>query len=191
MGTYVSISIGAFDFLTSKNSFGGLHFPFSPKDLKIEEAFDEDGEQCTRRYFSTTVANLKKILDARGFTVDDAKRDFSKLKAEKLELIQECLENDDNIFGLSYEDIYTNFTFENWHKTALFYARELADGHHGLDQFRNGNLSITEKILLDSLPYGEGFWGFTDIEFNVWSVFRALLDAFPPEKNVLLDYTYF
>lgn len=63
MGTYVSISIGEFDFLTSKNSFGELLLPFSSRDLRIEDAFDEDGEQYTRRYFSSTVSRLKLIVN--------------------------------------------------------------------------------------------------------------------------------
>ena len=50
-------------------------------------------------------------------------------------------------------------------------------------------MSIAEKTILDSLPYGEGFWGFTDIEFNKWNIFRALLDAFSDEQPVILDYT--
>ena len=191
MGTYVSISIGSFDFLSSKNSFGGLLFPFSQRDLKIEDAVDEDGEHYTRRYFSMPIANLKKILDASGSTVDIAKHDFEKLKAEKLDFIQYCLEDGwCDTFGLSYEDVSNNFTFENWYNTALHYASILSTDYHGLDQYRGGNLSITEKLLLDSLPCGEGFWGFKDIEFDGLSVFRALLDAFPPEQSAILDYTY-
>ena len=189
MGTYVSISIGEFDFLTSKNSFGELLLPFSSRDLRIEDAFDEDGEQYTRRYFSSTVSRLKLILDSYGFTIEVAKQNFATLKTEKLDFIQYCLESDGETFGLSQEDVATNFTFENWYQAALRYAEVLANGQYELDQFRTENLSIAEKILLDSLPYGEGYWGFTDVEFNVWSVFRTLLDAFPSEMDVILDYT--
>ena len=103
MGTYVSISIGEFDFLTSKNSFGELLLPFSSRDLRIEDAFDEDGEQYTRRYFSSTVSRLKLILDSDGFTIEVAKQNFATLKTEKLDFIQYCLESDGETFGLSQE----------------------------------------------------------------------------------------
>lgn len=190
MGTYVSISIGNFDFLSSKNSFGELLFPFSKADLRIGTAFYEDGEQYTRRYLSTTVAKVKRILDAFGFTVNDAKHEFAKLKTEKLEFIQCCLEEGSgDIVGFSYEDVLNNFTFESWQKSALCYAEILANDYHALEQYRTSKLSISEQFLLDSLPFGEGFWGFVDIDFNIWSVFRVLLDAFPPEKAVILDYT--
>ena len=99
MGTYVSISIGEFDFLTSKNSFGELLLPFSSRDLRIEDAFDEDGEQYTRRYFSSTVSRLKLILDSYGFTIEVAKQNFATLKTEKLDFIQYCLESDGETFG--------------------------------------------------------------------------------------------
>lgn len=189
MGTYVSISIGSFDFLTSKNSFGGLLLPFSSKDLKIETAVDEDGEQYTRRYFSSTVSKLKLILDSCGFTIEAAKQDFNVLKSEKLDFIQYCFEEDGDTFGMSYEDISVNFTFENWHQAALHYAKALSDGQRELEQLSSDPPSIAEKIILDSLPYGEGFWGFADVEFNIWSIFRAILDAFPSEQAVILDYT--
>lgn len=189
MGTYVSLSIGSFDFLTSKNSFGGLLLPFSSRDLKIETAVDEDGEQYIRRYFSSTVSKLKLILDSCGFTIEAAKQDFNALKIEKLDFIQYCLEEDGNTFGMSYEDVSANFTFENWYQAALRYAKALSNGQHELNQLSSENPSIAEKIILDSLPYGEGFWGFTDVEFNIWSIFRAILDAFPSEQAVILDYT--
>lgn len=189
MGTYVSLSIGSFNFLTSKNSFGGLLLPFSSRDLKIETAVDEDGEQYTRRYFSSTVSKLKLILDSCGFTIEAAKQDFNALKTEKLDFIQYCLEDDGNTFGMSYEDVSANFTFENWYQAALRYAKALSDGQDKLDQLSSEKPSIAEKIILDSLPYGEGFWGFVDVEFNIWSVFRAILDAFPAEQTVVLDYT--
>lgn len=189
MGTYVSLSIGSFGFLTSKNSFGGLLLPFSSRDLKIETAVDEDGEQYTRRYFSSTVSKLKLILDSCGFTIEAAKQDFNTLKSEKLDFIQYCLEEDGNTFGMSYEDVSANFTFENWYQAALLYAKALSDGQRELDQLSSETPSITEKIILDSLPYGEGFWGFTDVEFNIWNIFRAILDAFPSEQAVILDYT--
>lgn len=47
MGEVVSISIGSYDFLSYKNTFGDLLLPFSMHDLHLDPA-TEDGETYTR-----------------------------------------------------------------------------------------------------------------------------------------------
>ena len=190
MGTYVSISIGDYDFISSKNSFGDLLLPFSPRNLKEEPAVYEDGDEYIRRYLSMPIGHLKLILDGLGYTIDSAKEDFSKLKKEKLEFVEYCLEDSDgNTYGLDFEDISKNFTFDNWRNVALRYAKKLYKNHRCLDKPQKKELTITERFVLESLPYGEGFWGFMDVEFNVWSIFRVLLDAFSEDEEIVLDYT--
>lgn len=197
MGTYVGIKIKNFDFILSKNSFGDLLFPFSPYDLNIVSALDNEGEQYTKRFFKTSVGNLIKILDTTGFSIQSARTEFEKLKIEKLEYIQYCIDEGDNALEFSYDVVNQNFTFENWRAAALKYASIIAsdlydDNEHcypNLKKEKLKSLSISERIILDSLPFGEGFWGFMDIEFNIWSIFRVLLDAFSPEEDVILDYT--
>ena len=198
MGTYVSIKIGNFDFLTYKNSFGGLLFPFSQRNLTIKESIDEDGEIYTRRYFTLRIDYLKKILDSYGYSIKQSKIEFEKLKNEKLEFIQYCLEDGDgNTYGLSYEDVSKNFTYGNWRKAVLKYARILAkdqycsmcNDYKKLNKKRSKVNNIAEKFVIDSLPFGEGYWGFEDVDFEEWTIFRVILDAFPDNEEVTLDYT--
>ena len=43
MGEYVGISIGNYDFIGQKNTFGDLLSLFSPNELSIEDSVDIDG----------------------------------------------------------------------------------------------------------------------------------------------------
>lgn len=198
MGTYVSIRIGNFDFLSYKNSFGALLFPFSQGNLTIEESVDEDGEIYTKRYFTLRIDYLKKILDSFGYSIKQSKIEFEKLKKEKLEFIQYCLEDGDgNTYGLSYEDVSKNFTYGNWRKAVLKYAKILAkdkycstcNDYKKLNRERSKVKNIAEKFVIESLPFGEGYWGFEDVDFESWTIFRVILDAFPNNDEIILDYT--
>lgn len=191
MGTYVDISIGNYNFLSSKNSFGGLLYPFSVTDLKNEKIIDDDGEEGIRRYFSTNVKKVKNILDFSGISIKETELEFQKLKKEKLEYY------DENEYGMTYEEFDKKFNFENWYNAVLKYAKVLSNDifsyenmeYVKLEELRKKKLSITEKIILDTLPFKDGFWGFDNIEINYWCIFRAILDAFPDDEDVILDYT--
>ena len=65
----------------------------------------------------------------------------------------------------------------------------MSKNHNCLDKIQKDKLSITERFVLESLPYGEGCWGFGDAEFNIWCIFRVLLDAFSGDEEIVLDYT--
>ena len=198
MGTYVSIRIGNFDFLSCKNSFGDLLFPFSQRNLNIKESVDEDGEIYTKRYFTLRIDYLKKILDSFGYSIEQSKVEFEKLKKDKLEFIQYCLEDGDgNTYGLSYEDVSKNFTYGHWRKAVLRYARILANDQYcsicndykKFNKERSKVKNIAEKFVIESLPFGEGYWGFVDVDFEAWTIFRVILDAFSDDEELPLDST--
>lgn len=192
MGTIVSINIGNFGFLSSKNSFGDLLICFSKNELHIEEIFD--GEQThTKRYYSSTVGNIKKRLDVLGITLTAAKDVFEKQKAEYLNFLREYHEDE-------AEPYANEFTFENWSVAVKKYAVLLAEDIFSNDECNYINLekeqsklhSLAEKIVLDTLlfPMTESFWGMDQgTYYSEWEVFRVLLEAFDEKRTVYLDYT--
>lgn len=58
MGEYVSLSIGGYDYLTCKNSFGDLLLFFTEADRKVD-VYREDGEEFERYCFYTSVDRAK------------------------------------------------------------------------------------------------------------------------------------
>lgn len=83
MGEYVSIKIGAYDYLSCKNSFGDLLLFFTEDDLIIDVEM-LDGEEYKTYCFSTTVEKAKKCLDCLGHTLSRARADFECDKADKI-----------------------------------------------------------------------------------------------------------
>lgn len=95
MGEYVGISIGNYDFIQQKNTFGDLISLFNPKELKIENDFYEDGEEYTRGYFIKTIRQTKMCLDVMGHTLCKAQKLFEYNKEEYLDyLLEEKSEED-------------------------------------------------------------------------------------------------
>lgn len=198
MGEYVSLKIRNHDYLSCKNSFGDLLLLFSKEDLKIEEAKDEDGETYIRRYFSTTVSRAKMFLDCLGYTVKSLKRDFENSKVEELEYLEYCMDDEPSCES-KYRDVNEKFEFEAWKTAAKKYALILADdfydpnigGYRKLENERKKSLSITEKIVIDSLPFywNDKFFGLSFGSICIWNVFRVLLDAFEPHETIELDYS--
>lgn len=197
MGTIISINIGNFDFISSKNTFSDLLMPFSNKDLALEECEDNEGSKYTRRSFKSTVGKFIQILDSLGYSLDAAQRDFERNKTEELEYIQFSMDEGVSM-NPTYEELEKSFTFESWSQAIRKYSRILSDDtfdNHGckyiqLEQERSKTLSLSEKIVLDTLPYSERFWGLDCELVNKWNIFRVLLSSFPNEEIITLDYTY-
>lgn len=192
MGEMVSISIGAYDFLSYKNTFGDLLTFFCMSDLHIESDI-VDGEEYTKRYFSTTVKKSKMCLDALGYTLKTAKDTFDKCKQEKTEFASEYYHTD----NFSAEKLKKEFTYKEWCKAAQYFARLLAEDHFeessckyvALERERLLPHTLAEQIVLSSLPFGsEDFFGI-DCEFVSWEIFRTLLEAFDDNQEIILDYT--
>lgn len=192
MGEMVSISIGSYDFLSYKNTFGDLLTPFCMADLHIEPD-TIDGEKITKRYFSTTVKKVKICLDVLGYTLEVSKKTFEKCKQGKVEFASEYPRTGD----FSSEKLKIDFTYKNWCKTAQYFARILSNDHFQIQNCKYIDLerqrllphTLTEQIVLSSLPYGgETFFGI-DCEFASWEIFRVLLDAFDDDQQIILDYT--
>lgn len=116
MGSYVEISIGNFDFLQRKNSFGDLLSIFDKKEVIIQESRNEYGEKYLRRYFKTSARNAKMCLDSMGHTIEQARVLFESKKREMLEASNDNLEQ--------FED---EFNFDSWSKAVIKYALVLAN----------------------------------------------------------------
>ena len=191
MGEMVSISIGEYDFLSYKNTFGDLLTIFYEGDLHIVEGA-EDGE-FTTRYFSTTVGRAKKCLDILGYTADKAHDTFERYKQEQIDFFNER-DNVDSAYVIQYQN---EFTFESWSLAAKLYAKVLARDifspdckYIELERIRSLPHSISEQIVLHSLPFDadQTFFGI-ESDCGGWEIFRVILEAFDDKQEVVLDYT--
>ena len=108
MGEYVGISIGNYDFIGQKNTFGDLLSLFSPNELTIEDCIDEDGEKYERRYFAKTVRQAKRALDVMGHTLSQSQ----KLFEQELQIEIEYLRDDGEEEKINI--LNTEFTFQLW-----------------------------------------------------------------------------
>ena len=194
MGEFVGISIGEYDFISRKNSFGDLLALFSPAELKIEECIAEDGEPYTRRYFTKNVRQAKRCLDVMGHTLSRAKRLFDY---ERERTIEHMLDNGEEE---RLNVIRQEFTFDKWKNAVKKYAIIMAK-----DKYENGHFRLLEKEIPsneaeqrvhDSLPFNNDnmFFGielFYSDQFigDYWDVFRVILGAFNEEELLTLDYT--
>ena len=192
MGTWIGITIKNHDFLWAKNSFGDLLKPFSPANLILEEATDDEGEKYTRRYFSLNVKEMIQVLDSLGHTLSKAKEDFERSKNEEIEFIEYCLEHGHDL-PLTKEDLQSYFTFDAWKSAAHKYACWIAEesfAYKQLDEMPTDELSISEELVFRSLsPTSENYFGLLPEQIDQWNIFRVLLEAFDSKEKVFLDYT--
>lgn len=108
MGEYVGITIGKYDFVGQKNTFGDLLSLFSPTELKIDNVVDEDGEKYTRRYFTKTVRQAKRCLDVMGHTLSRARILFEYEKEGEIEYLHD--DGDEEKIQLLNKE----YTFDAW-----------------------------------------------------------------------------
>lgn len=181
----VSISIGKWDLFSCKNSFGDLLTIFSKNDLHSESIIT-DKVNFTHRFLSTTVLKAKQCLDALGYTEKMARISFKFLRDKWLYFYN----------NFTYPNVITNnveeeLTFEDWSETAKKYALELStvgDISKRAYELLQSPHSISEEIILYSLSLDSGkFFGIT-FEKSPWEILRVILDAFPEEQEILLDY---
>lgn len=190
MGEYVSLSIGGYNYLTCKNSFGDLLLFFTEADRKVVVDW-EDGEEFKRYCFYTSVDRAKRCLDMLGNTLKAAKEDFELDRASKIDF-SKYIHDDD------YEmELIEQYTFENWveavHKYALLLSNDEYDYekkcYPHFEKVCSETQTIAEKIILKSLPFGDDFFGLEYDNINPWNIFRVILEAFEPETTIKLDYT--
>lgn len=192
MGDWAALSIGSYDFISTKNSFGDLLTIFYEGDRKILSE-KIDGKIYTKYCFSTTVTRAKKCLDILGYTLHKAREVFDRNKQEIMEFLREDGRGSDCRF--SVDTMEMEFTFENWSSAVQYYARVLSKDSFSSDYKytelecqRSKQHTVSEKIVLDSLPFNKNdtFFG---MENRSWEIFRVLLEAFCEEQEVRLDYT--
>lgn len=197
MGEIVGVRIHDFEYISYKNTFGDLLSIFSKEDLRIETAIDDEGQLYQRYYFVTTVSRAKKCLDCLGHTLEAVRRDFEADKNEKLEFIEYCQE-DQFSTTWSYKDIEEGFSFEEWSNAVKKYARILSESSYDyavhrykeIEAEREKEMTLTEKIVLDSLPWNrENYFGLEYENIDKWNVFRIILETFSPDEKVILEYT--
>lgn len=198
MGEIVGLSIGKYEFLSRKNTFGDLLSIFSKDDLKIEEVFDHELEEyITKRYLATTFYKAKMCLDVMGHTISKARKLFEYHKKEYIDYLE-----DDHDEGVDIENIEREYTFENWAQAVRRYSSILATDvlengdYRLLKQCRCENNTLCEKKVLDSLPhwmndtyFGIDFYYLDEEIGSPWDVFRVILEAFNSEEIITLDYT--
>ena len=194
MGTLISIEIGNYGFITEKNTFGDLLLPFSPTNLHIEEAKDESGIAITKRYFRLSISQIKDILDHTGHTLMAAENDFEHSK-ENIVYIYRRVEDVEKGHRPTADEVEQFCSFDEWceavKKYALILARDTFDyskfKYWALEEERKKLLTIPEKIVMDTLPFG--YFGLEYEDIDRWNLFRVIVEAFPDDEVVTLDYT--
>ena len=194
MGSMVSISIGNYDFISEKNTFGDLLTIYSPEDRKVYKK-SEDGETFNQYIFTTTAERAKKCLDCLGHTMDAAKISFEKSIQEKDYYVKLFELPSDELNDYSGE-IDEDITFKDWVKAVKKYSLLLSKDEFSFDcKYKNlekernsSNLSTSERMVINSLPFEGGSYFGIGYE-HIWKVFRVLLEAFQPEQEIILDYT--
>lgn len=194
MGEYVGISIGNYDFIGQKNTFGDLLSLFSPNELTIEDCIDEDGEKYERRYFTKTVRQAKRALDVMGHTLSHSQVLFEHELQTEIEYLSDDGEEE------KINTLNTEFSFQSWvcavKKYAAIVARdEYVDGHFPLLEKEQACNEAESKVYA-SLPFNEDetffgidLWYSDNAIGDYWDVFRVILEAFEDEEIVTLDYT--
>ncbi|ADL34607.1 hypothetical protein bpr_I1873 [Butyrivibrio proteoclasticus B316] len=145
MGEYVSITIGNYDFLQRKNTFGDLLSIFDKKELIIKETQDEEGKKYIQRYFCTSIKNAKMCLDVMGHTISQAKVLFDNLKEAEIDYLEDSTEN------IDLEQYKKEFDFDSWRNAVLKYAKILENDIY--KEFKYLNL---EKERQKKVPFSEG-----------------------------------
>lgn len=190
MGEYVSLKIGGYNYLTCKNSFGDLLLFFTEADRKVIVEFDDDEKQ-TRYCFYASVERAKRCLDALGHTLKAAEADFELDKASKIDSAE-------YIQGYDYKaELIEHYTFESWLEAVHKYALLLSNDEYNHEKNYYPNFkkkcaeaqTVAEKIVLESLPFGDGYFGLDYDNINPWNIFRVILDTFESETMIELDYT--
>lgn len=193
MGTMVSISIGNYDFMSEKNTFGDLLLPFSKESLHIEKAQNEMGEAVTKRYFRLSAADMKSILDYMGYSLDAAKSDFENSK-ESLVYVCRLIEKREECDPTA-DEVERLFSFDEWCSAVKKYAKVLANDtfddsickYLALEEERKKPKTVAEEIVIRSLPFG--YFGFDYEDFESWNIFRVVVEAFSDDEDIILDYT--
>lgn len=197
MGEYVGIKIRNHYFFDYKNAFYDLLTIFCKEDLHISEEIDEEGEPYKRYRFVTNVQRARLILDALGYTVESAARLFDDNRAEEIEYAVECESEQWHIpNSWTSAELEEHFTFEEWvksvHKFAIILSEDSFDLKSGkykkLEMAKKKKLSVADKLVLETLPDCDGFFGMRE-KVDVWTVFRIILDAFDDNEEIILDYT--
>ena len=199
MGEIVSISIGSYDFISYKNTFGDLLTIYSPEDRQIKTVIDEDGDEYIQYLYVTTVERAKIALDCLGYTVKLARKSFEKSKQEEIDF-REGLDFDNDRSLNEINEIKNNYLFEQWCKTVQKFSLMLSKDRYSYSthkykwlesQRKRKSLSFTEKMILDSLPFNDNghFFGVYYECSSIWEIFRVILDAFDPNEEIVLDYT--
>lgn len=192
MGSMATLSIGSYDFVSYKNTFGDLLTLFYEGDRKtLSEEIDE--KIHTKYFFSTTVSHAKKCLDLLGYTLNKAREVFESNKLEKIEFLRKY--DMGGSYEFSIDDMEMEFTFDNWCCAAWHYARVLSKDEFSseciyteLERQRLKQHTVSERIVLDSLPFDKNgtFFG---IQNESWEIFRIILEAFDEDQEICLDYT--
>ena len=194
MGEYVGISIGNYDFICQKNTFGDLLSIFSPKELSIKDSVDEDGEKYERRYFTKTVRQAKRALDVMGHTLSRSQTLFEYELQSEIDYLRDGGEEE------KINTLNTEFTFQSWVFAVKKYAAVVAR-----DKYVEGHFPLLEKVqacneadrkVYESLPYykdgtffGIDLWYLDKSIGDYWDVFRVILEAFEDNEIITLDYT--
>lgn len=180
MSEYATISIGKYAFLTERNDVRSLLYFFSPEEF-VQTSKDE-------YQYITTVKKAKEILDATGYTLTRLERKFSEML--EIKEFEELFDEESKITK-------KNYTYKNWLKAIKNISIMLENEGYDYKKPIKGN-NLIEKMILKTINYSDftwndTFWGIPNEYLKLnddFLIFRAILESFNNDKQIVLDYTW-
>ena len=170
MSEYANITIGKYEFFSSRNEVRSLLYIFSPEDYK-----QIIGKEYNEHKYITTVKKAKEILDATGYTLTKLKSFFEKITES--EEFNELFDDELKIT----KEIYN---FDDWLKSIINISNLLANKGYNYENPIKGQ-NFLEDLILQTVNYNfmgeEYFWGIPNEYLKSNDdllIFRAILESF-------------
>ena len=182
MSEYANITIGKYDFFSSRNEVRSLLYIFSPEDFK-----QIIGEEYNEYKYITTVKKAKEILDATGYTLTKLKNFFKEITQS---------EEFDELFDDELKITKKKYNFDDWLKSIIDISNLLASKGYNYEEPIKRKNSI-ENLILKTVNYDfigdDYFWEIPNEYLKLNDdllIFRAILESFNDDIEVSLDYTW-
>jgi hypothetical protein len=188
MGSYATISIGKYEYISLKSYLSPLLLIFNTWDRRIEN-YIEDDEEFTSYKYITSVKLAKQCLDVSGYRISKTKEKFESNKLDMEHYFE--YEYDENM-----DDAIKKYDFDNWYLSIKHFAHKFSSEGFPWDDRDKAWINKIKKDNVSDFVVGQSFsinsdfyWGFPEESTDYWNVFRVILDAFEDDEQIILDYS--
>jgi len=188
MGSYATISIGKYEYISYKSYLTPLLLVFNTWDRHIEKDI-LDGEEAVSYKYLTSVKLAKQCLDISGYRISKVKELFESNKTNMEYLFEH--EYDEKM-----DEAIKKYDFDNWYLSVKHFARKFSSEGFPWDDIDKKWLSniskenVSDFVVCQSFSFNaDYYWGFPDENTEYWNVFRVILEAFEDDEKIILDYS--